>query len=282
MLQERLRRKKEELGITTSALSALSGVPVGTINKILNGETKSPRYDTLMALEKVLFPEEGRGAEQVGKREEYNPGMAVQEAALQYAVVTEARGLYQDKQGSCTLADYYALPENVRAELIDGYLIQLEAPCLEHQAAVMELSVLFHQYIRSRQGSCVVLSAPLDVQLDCDDRTMVQPDIVISCNKERRTTRGIYGAPDMVIEVTSAATRKLDLTKKMQKYLDAGVREYWVVDLQKRLVVVYFYEEDLIPHIYTFQDSIPVGIYQGQLKIDFREVEEQVKRTVSV
>lgn len=59
-----------------------------------------------------------------------------------------------------------------------------------------------------------MLFAPLDVQLDCDDRTMVQPDIVISCEKERRSKRGIYGAPDMVIEITSPSTRKRDFTKK--------------------------------------------------------------------
>lgn len=53
-LYEELKKKKSELGITTEQLSRLSGVPVGTINKILNGETKSPRYDTLNALNHVL------------------------------------------------------------------------------------------------------------------------------------------------------------------------------------------------------------------------------------
>ena len=55
MISDILKRKKEEKGMTTEALSRLSGVPLGTINKILNGETRSPRYDTLMALEKVLL-----------------------------------------------------------------------------------------------------------------------------------------------------------------------------------------------------------------------------------
>ena len=55
MLYEKLNQQKKKMGITTEQLSRLSGVPVGTINKILRGETKAPRYDTLQALEKVLF-----------------------------------------------------------------------------------------------------------------------------------------------------------------------------------------------------------------------------------
>ena len=55
MLYEKLNERKRELGLTTEQLSQLSGIPVGTINKILSGETRSPRYDTLKALEKVLY-----------------------------------------------------------------------------------------------------------------------------------------------------------------------------------------------------------------------------------
>ena len=54
-LGEEFKERKNELGITTEQLSRLSGIPVGTINKILNGETKSPRYATLKALNDVLF-----------------------------------------------------------------------------------------------------------------------------------------------------------------------------------------------------------------------------------
>ena len=55
MLYEKLNERKKKLGLTTEQLSRLSGVPTGTINKILSGETRSPRYDTLRALETVLY-----------------------------------------------------------------------------------------------------------------------------------------------------------------------------------------------------------------------------------
>lgn len=245
-MNERLKKRKEELGMTTEALSKLSGVPVGTINKILTGETKSPRCNTLAALERVLFPEEGKD-------------------------------FAQKRQGKYTLTDYYALPEDIRAELIDGELFIMEASGLEHQLLISELSCLFSSFIRRTKRKCLVLCAPLDVQLDCDDRTMVQPDILISCKKERRNKRGIYGAPDMVIEVTSPFTRKRDFAKKMQKYMDAGVREYWIVDLQKHLVITYFFEDDVIPHVHTFQECVPVSICGGELVADFSELEKRLE-----
>lgn len=285
-MNERLRRRKEELGMTTEALSRLSGVPVGTINKILSGETKSPRYNTLAALEKVLFPEGGStvydGPEASGREGAFCYAV---DAPQEESMVAEAAAVYQagrkgfmpKRQGEYTLADYYALPEDTRAELIDGELFFMEAPGLEHQLWVSELSYLFGTFIREKKGKCLVLFAPLDVQLDCDDRTMVQPDILISCRREQRNKRGIYGAPDMAVEITSPSTRKRDFTKKMQKYLEAGVREYWIVDLQKRLVITYFFEDDIIPHVHTFQESIPVSIYGGELAIDFSELEERMK-----
>lgn len=299
VMNERLRKRKEELGITTEALSKLSGVPVGTINKILTGETKSPRCNTLAALEKVLFPEEGGtfryGGSVSGKdstfqidADEYGDGFrydldasirdgGVREEARTYRALEETeKASVQKRQGEYTLADYYALPEDVRAELIDGELFFMEAPGLEHQLLISELSYLFSSFIRQTKRKCLVLCAPLDVQLDCDDRTVVQPDILISCKKERRNRRGIYGAPDMVVEVTSPSTRKRDFAKKMQKYMDAGVCEYWIVDLQRHLVITYFFEEDLIPHVHTFQEHIPVDMYGGELIVDFSELEKRL------
>ena len=111
-LGEEFKERKNELGLTTEQLSRLSGIPIGTINKILNGETKSPRYATLKALNDVLFRDIDSGID------------GIREAAAAYTVSSDK------KQGEYTLDDYYALPDDVRAELINGYLIFLEAPAL--------------------------------------------------------------------------------------------------------------------------------------------------------
>lgn len=256
MIADILKQKKEEKGLTTETLSKLSGVPVGTINKILNGETKSPRYDTLIALERILMDR---------PREE---AWMFRDASATY----DYKG-----QGSYTVEDYRLLPDDVRAELIDGELIYMEAPQTDHQMLVSELMFLFHLFIRENKGECFVFPAPLDVQLDCDERTMLQPDIAVICKKERLVKKGVYGAPDMVIEITSPSTRKMDYSKKVTKYLEAGVREYWIVDLQKRKIVTYFFEDDSAPSLYTFQDKVPVQIYEGKLEIDFSELEQKLK-----
>lgn len=252
-MKERLKQRKEELGMTTASLAKLSGVPVGTINKILTGETKSPRLDTLLALEKVLFPGNA-GPTAYNSREERT-----------------------GKQDNYTLTDYDALPDDVIAELIDGELIYMEASDLVHQFVSTELSFLLTSHIRQKQGNCLVFTAPLDVQLDCDDRTIVQPDVLISCRREQRINRGIFGAPDMVIEITSPSTRKRDYAKKMVKYLEAGVREYWIVDLQKKIVITYFFEEDFMPHIYPFESPVPVSIFNGECCVDLAWIMDRLE-----
>lgn len=273
-MRERLKQRKEELGMTTAALSKLSGVPIGTINKIFTGETKSPRLDTLTALEKVLFSEYASGVTYNFQNKVIDQPDCVRESAVVYTASKWDKK--SGGQGTYTLDDYYALPEDVKAELIDGELIYMEAPDLVHQHISAELHFLLTTYIRQKQGNCLVFMAPLDVQLDCDNRTMVEPDVLVSCKKERRTARGIFGAPDMVIEITSPSTRKRDYSRKMVKYLEAGVREYWIVDLQKKMTIVYFFEEDMMPHIYSFGADVPVSIFNGECSADFEKMLERL------
>ncbi len=267
MLYEKLNEQKKKMGITTEQLSSLSGVPVGTINKILRGETKAPRYDTLQALEKVLFPDCGKKLEECG---------SAGDCADDF--IQETTEYFTKKQGEYTIRDYRKLPEDMRAELIDGTLIFLEAPDFTHQELVAELIFEFKLYIRKKGGLCRILSSPLDVQLDCDDKTMVQPDIVLVCQEDRITRKGIYGAPDFCIEVVSDSSRKRDYGIKVQKYMNAGVKEYWIIDTKRKKIVCYWFEGKDAPEItmYTFQDHVPVGIYDGGLEIDFSDIAKRL------
>lgn len=244
MYRDILREKKERAGWTTEELSNRSGVPVGTINKILSGETASPRYDTMEALNRAFREEEA---------------LMLGESAP-YAANDEER-LY-------TLDDYYRLPNDVRAELIDGRLFYMQSPTSAHQNIIGELYFATRLFIKEKNGTCQPFMAPLDVQLDCDDKTMIQPDFMIVCDREKIWEDRIYGAPDFVVEVLSPSTRKRDTDVKLLKYRNAGVIEYWIVDLEKERIICYFFEEDgLIPNIYTFQNEVPVRIYDGELKI---------------
>lgn len=180
------------------------------------------------------------------------------------------------KQGEYTLEDYYALPDDIRAELIDGELIFLEAPSSIHQELIGELFFEIKLYIRTNNGPCKILPSPLDVQLDCDNRTMLQPDISVICHRDRIVKMGVYGAPDLCIEIVSPSSRKRDYEKKRMKYQNAGVREYWIVDPKTESVLCYFFEESNESHSYTFDDKIPVRIYDSNLVINFAKIKERL------
>ena len=252
MTVEEMKRRKKVLGYSYEKISELSGVPLGTVQKIFSGVTESPRYDTLQALEKAFkSQEEDR--------------------------VKEAAAMYRAKnQGEYTMEDYYALPEERMAELIDGLIYDMASPTSVHQLIGAEIWEQLKSYIRNSKGKCVPMLAPLDVQLDCDDRTMVQPDVVVVCDRSKVIRRCIYGAPDLVIEILSPSTRRKDVTIKLNKYIAAGVREYWIIDPDQRLVLVYDFSAAIYPVIYGFDAKIPVAIWDGDCVIDFQEVYDYI------
>ena len=132
-----------------------------------------------------------------------------------------------------TLEDYLALPAEQRVELIDGMFYDMAAPGYRHQSIAGEIYVQLKNFVRSRKGACLPFIAPADVQLDCDDKTIVQPDVFVVCDRKRLGETRLLGAPDMCIEVLSPSTRARDMRLKRDKYEAAGVREYWLVDPEK-------------------------------------------------
>ena len=263
MTLQEMRERKRELGYSNEQVAALSGVPLSTVQKVLGGSTAAPRYETLRKLEKVL-----------GKKE---TGAAYPQAAPQESVAAETTAAYREKQqGEYTLEDYYALPDERRVELIDGVFYDMSAPTYRHQAIIGELHMAFSTFVRSRKGSCKVFLPPCDVQLDEDDRTMVQPDLLVVCDRKKIRMRCCFGAPDLAIEVLSPSTRKKDLQIKTAKYENAGVREYWVIDPDSRQVMVNDFTKDCFPAVYGFDDKVPVGIWDGELEVDFSGISREI------
>ena len=73
-----------------------------------------------------------------------------------------------------------------------------------------------------------------------------------------------------------SATKKKDFTIKLQKYMEAGTREYWLVDPDKQKVIVYLLENGPDPFLYTFKDKIPVYIFNNECVIDMEEILEEI------
>lgn len=151
-----------------------------------------------------------------------------------------------------TYADYLKFPEGERWEIIDGvaYLLQAApgdrdaramapSPAFEHQSILGELSRQIGNQLHGK--SCRVVTAPLDVRLDAAnaDATVVQPDLMVICDRAKIDKRGVIGAPDWIVEVLSPATAGRDHIVKRDLYERHGVSEYWLVHPIDRVVTVY-------------------------------------------
>lgn len=167
------------------------------------------------------------------------------------------------------------LPDGVRAELIDGRMFYMATPSTIHQGLLMFLTGNVWSYINKKGGECQVYPAPLAVYLNQDNQTYLEPDAIILCDKEKMKKNGCYGAPDFVAEIISPSTKSRDYILKMMKYQAAGVREYWILDPEKRTILVYDFECDEI-NIYGFQDKVSVRILDD-LEINFAEFQIPVQ-----
>ncbi len=284
---EEIRRKKEEYRYTNKQLSKLSGVPLGTLQKVLGNGTKSPRYETLQALSAVF---EGTGKneksfcynfEAAGEDafviHEPEPAYNIMPQVLPNPLIAVNWNTY-DRQGTYTLDDYLALPDDQRVELIDGVIYDMGSPTSPHQLIGGEVHRQIANFIRGKKGTCVPFIAPTDVQLDCDNRTIVEPDVMIVCDRSKINRKRIFGAPEFVLEVLSPSTRNKDIFIKTSKYVQAGVKEYWMVDPMKKTVTTYDFRYPVEAEIrmYTFEDKVPMALYDGELVIDFKEIDDYI------
>ncbi len=167
------------------------------------------------------------------------------------------------KKSTYTIEDIYALPDGQRAELIDGELYMMSPPGRMHQELVSELHAQIHSYIKSNHGECKVYPAPFAVFLNKDERTYVEPDLSIICDKNKLDDRGCNGAPDWVIEIISPSSQQMDYMTKLFKYRNAGVREYWIVNPKTKTIQSYFWDGEEDSAQFAFSDDVPVQIYDG-------------------
>ena len=171
----------------------------------------------------------------------------------------------QSQPETITLEQYEALPEDIRAEVFDGQIYYMASPSQEHQTILTELLVLLRNYIRENGGDCSVFPAPFDVKLNDAPLIIVQPDIMIVCDKNKLDGKRCNGAPDFIIEIVSPGNPSDDYIRKAYYYKNYGVREYWIVDPKRRMVTVDYFEGDLLNIQYSFESTVKVNIYNDLL-----------------
>ena len=142
-----------------------------------------------------------------------------------------------------TTFEYLQTPETVQpSELTFGVLRVAESPGVGHQRVVRDLTIALTAFTRERQLG-EVLPAPMDVILDRDANLVVQPDIVfVSAQRAEIVTDRVNGAPDLAVEVLSPRPRIGDLHARIEWFARYGVRECWLIDLERRLVAVLTFE----------------------------------------
>ena len=167
--------------------------------------------------------------------------------------------------GEHTIEDIEALPQGERAELIDGEIFMMSTPGTNHQDLVGGLYAEIRSHIRSKKKPCHVFIAPVTVFLDAKKtkRHWYEPDVFVVCDKEKIQKDGIYGAPDLVIEVLSPGTASKDRFLKAYMYEKYGVKEYWIVSPDEGEVIVNLFSRDSEPRIstYSFEEEISPSLY---------------------
>lgn len=161
----------------------------------------------------------------------------------------------------------YPLDELIKGDVI---ITTLAGPTVKHQRIAGRLYSSFDSFIVSNKGKCEAYISPLDVELD--DRNVYQPDVFIVCDRDKITDKRIIGAPDLVVEVLSPSSKRHDLIEKCNKYADSGVREYWVIDPEKKMTMVYLFGKTTDISFYPFDKPVPVGIWDGALEVTIAEL----------
>lgn len=169
-----------------------------------------------------------------------------------------------------TYADYLTWPEDERWEIIDGIPCMQATPTRIHQEISGELFLQFGSYLKNKE--CKVYHAPFSVRLPQENESnedeinnVVEPDITIVCDKLKLDDKGCNGSPTMVIEILSPSTAKKDKIVKFNKYEKAGVREYWIVEPDQKLISVFVLQDNQRygrPEMYTEADKITPSIFQ--------------------
>jgi prevent-host-death family protein len=215
-------------------------------------------------LEDVIITRKGREVAKIVPIEERT---VIAEEAANY--------IYNDRW-KLSYEEFLKMVENseLRYEYIDGEVYLLASPAYNHQVSVSELFVIFYNWFKGKK--CRPLTSPFDVTLtkNKDNINVVQPDIIIICDTDKIDASGKYkGVPALVVEVLSGSIKTKDMVKKLNLYMQTGVREYWIVDPDKKEVTVYCFEKhDIADHdTYMADMTVKSKVFNG-LEVKLAEI----------
>ncbi len=189
-------------------------------------------------------------------------------------VVEEPNATY----GHYSYADYLTWPMDLVAELIHGKVFKkaAAAPKRIHQKVASKLNFKLYQFLEGKR--CQVYPAPFDVRFPIDSKEdheifdVVQPDLCVVCDPSKLDERGCIGAPDLIVEILSPGSTKLELKHKYGLYESRGVHEYWIFHPEHQNLLIYTWVKGTyVPsHLFTAGDVIESEVIKG-FKLDLEE-----------
>lgn len=183
-----------------------------------------------------------------------------------------------DPNKKYTYAQYLTWMFSERVELIKGKLFKMSpAPSRRHQKVSGKMTYIIQTHLLNKR--CEIYAAPFDVRFpvgEGDDKTytVVQPDICVVCDKSKLDDRGCVGAPDLIVEIISPGSSKKDVKDKFALYEENGVKEYWIVSPETKLVDVFLLDNKgkyQFIKKYTEEDILPANVLKG-LNVSLSEV----------
>lgn len=180
-----------------------------------------------------------------------------------------------------TYKEYATWDEGKRCEVLNGKIISMApSPMPDHQEISMQLSIEIGSHLRGK--ICRACAAPIDVYLfedsnnkwiDENVRNWVIPDLIVVCDPNKIKRNKILGAPDLVIEIISSSSAKIDRIDKRLAYQKAGVKEYWIIDPANQIVEIYLLKNYSLElhNVYNRKDSIQVQVLEN-LSIDLEVI----------
>ena len=176
-----------------------------------------------------------------------------------------------------TYEDYCSWDDDKLWELIDGMPYAMAAPSQRHQEILLQLGRMIGNFLVGK--TCKVFVAPFAVRLNeaYGDDTVLLPDLLVVCDMAKLDGKCCVGAPDMAIEILSPSTAVRDRVIKLKRYLNAGVREYWIVDPDSRTISVHLLmDRQYVISAYAYGEdaAVPIHVLDG-CTIDLTEVFEE-------
>lgn len=185
--------------------------------------------------------------------------------------------LLPSEEKKYTYREYLQWPEDERYELIEGIPYMQAVPSWQHQAISRELIIQFGNYLKEKK--CSVFSSPFDLILTneedkMDGKNVFQPDLLVVCDSSKLIGTGYTGIPDLVIEIVSPSTARSDKFYKFNMYEKFGIKEYWIIEPDIKLLSVFTLNKDDRygrPELYSEVDKVKVQVLKN-LEINLSDV----------